>query len=406
MRNESGHRRFILLFMAFTFAVVLTMPGAALTVLFKEIQSELHLTLVQVGLIWGSGSLPAMFAGTFAGAFIDRFGPRKVILAAIPLVGLATASRALAEGFPALLGSTLAFGFAAPLLTTSGFKIAGVWFTEKRRGLAYGILGSGIAVGLLLGSLLGATLLAPLLGDWRAVMVLFGAVDLLMVIPWLFLQPDRTSAEAPEETFGVPMHTALRHVLGRADLWLLGLAFLGISGSQQGIVGYLPLYLRDVGWTGAAADGAAAVLYAADLLALLPISMLSDRTGRRKGILLVSLVVMAAGAGLLAGPAGALTWLAAALFGMMRDASGSIVLTMAVEVEDIGPLYAGTASGFVMAFFNLGALVSPPAGNALAEGISPAAPFLLWTAMAVLAVVSVYFTGGRRRAHARRAQSA
>lgn len=405
MRNESNYRWFILLFMAFTFAVVLTMPGAGLTVLFKDIQSDLGLTLVQVGLIWGAGSLPAILSGTLAGAFIDRYGPKKVILAGIPLIGLATASRSLAGGFPALLGSTLAFGFVGPLLTTSGFKIAGVWFTEKRRGLAYGILGSGIAAGLLLGSLISSTLLAPLLGDWRAVMVLYGAVDLLMVVPWLFLQPDRKSADASGQTYGVPMRQALRHILGRRDLWLLGLAFLGISGSQQGIVGYLPLYLRDIGWTGAAADGVASVLYAADLLALLPLSMLSDRTGHRKWILLGSLVVMAAGAGLLMGPAGAVTWLAAALFGMMRDASGSVVLTMAVEVEDVGPLYAGTASGFVMAFFYVGALIAPPLGNALAD-YSPAGPFALWTALAILAVVSVYFANERKRPPARQAHPA
>jgi sugar phosphate permease len=115
--------------------------------------------------------------------------------------------------------------------------------------------------------------------------------------------------------------------------------------------------------------------------------------------------VMAAGAGLLMGPAGAVTWLAAALFGMMRDGSGSIVLTMAVEVEDVGPLYAGTASGFVMAFFYVGALIAPPLGNALAD-YSPAAPFALWTALAILAVVSVYFANERKRPPARQAHPA
>jgi MFS family permease len=399
MRNESHYRWFILFFMALTFSIVLTMPGSGLSVLFKDIRSELHLDLVQVGLIWGIGFLPSVFTGALAGAAIDRFGPKRVILAGIPLIGLVTASRALAGGFPSLMIAILAFGSLGPLISTGGYKIAGVWFSHKRRGLAYGVLAMGMAAGLLLGSMLSATVLAPLLGGWRGVMLLYGAVDLLLIIPWLFLHPDRKSDAASGAAFGVPVGEALRHVLGRKDLWLLGFAILGIGGCQQGITGYLPIYLRDLGWSGPAADGAVSVLYAADLLAILPLALLSDRSGARKAILIGSLAVMAAGGGLFAAAAGALTWLAAILVGMMRDGSGSIVLTMAVETEDVGPLYAGTASGFVMTFFYIGSMAAPPTGNALAE-ISPAAPFLLWTALAVGGIVSLYFTRSRKRAAA------
>ena len=396
MKNPSHYRWYLLLLTALTFAAVISGPGASLAVLFEEIAADLHLDLVQIGLVWGIGSLLAIFTGMISGALIDRFGPKRVLLTGIVLVGSTTALRGLAGDFPSLMIILLVAGGLVPLVSTSGFKISGIWFPHRQLGLANGILAMGMALGLVLGSLLGATVLSPWLGNWRNAMFFFGALAVLFCIPWLFLNPVPEKTAAAGEVTAVPIRRALSHVVKKKGLWLLGLTFLGVGGCQQGIAGYLALYLRGIGWPGATADGAVSLIYVASLLLILPIGFLSDRLGSRKTVLLGALVVMAAGSGLLSAANGGFIWAAVILAGMMRDGSAALVLTMAVETEGVGPAYAGTATGFVMTFFFLGNLVSPPIGNKLAE-IAPGAPFVFWAGMAALGIVSLLFI--RSRSH-------
>jgi MFS family permease len=396
LKPNSNYRWLILVLTALTFAAIISGPGASLAVLFEEIAADLHLDLFQIGLIWGIGSLLAIFTGMISGALIDRFGPKRVLLAGILLVGSTTTLRGLAGNFTGLMLILLTAGGLVPLISTSGFKISGIRFPHRELGLANGILSMGMALGLVLGSLLGATVLSPWLGNWRNVMFFFGALAVPFAGLWLFLDPVPGKITGAVEVPAIPMRQALSHIVRRKELWLLGLTFLGIGGCQQGMAGYLALYLRGIGWPGATADAAVSLIYVASLLLILPIGLLSDRLGSRKTVLLGALVAMAAGSGLLSAAAGWAVWAAVVLAGMTRDGSAALVLTMAVETEDVGPAYAGTATGFVMTFFFLGNLISPPIGNTLAE-IAPGAPFVFWAGSAALGIISLLFI--RSRSH-------
>lgn len=397
MKANSKNRWLFLILLSFTFAAVITGPGASLAVLFEEIAADLHLDLVQIGMVWGIGSLLAIFTGIMCGALIDRFGPKRVLVTGIVLVGTTTASRGLAGNFSGLMIILLLAGGLVPLVSTSGFKISGILFPHRELGLANGILSMGMALGLILGSLLGASVLSPWLGDWRHTMFFFGALAMPFAAVWLLLDPIPEKNAAAGDMTAVPIRRALAHIVKRKQLWLLGLTFLGIGCCQQGIAGYLSLYLRGIGWPGANADAAVSLIYVASLLLILPIGFLSDRLGSRKMVLLGALVVMASGSGWLSVAGGWAVWAAVVLAGMMRDGSAALILTMAVETGDVGPVYAGTATGFVMTFFFLGNLVSPPIGNKFAE-IAPGAPFLFWAGMAFLGFISLLFLRRHPRA--------
>lgn len=369
----------------------------SLSVLFQEISSELELSLVQVGWIWSIGALPAIFTGFLCGAVIDRFGPKRVMIAGIILVSLSAGARGLAGSFPAFILIILVLGTLLPLVTMSGFKISGIFFPHSQLGMANGILSMGMASGLLFGSLLSASVFSPLLGGWRSVMIFYGILGLTLCLPWFFvrLNPARTPDEQ-ESTDSVPIRQALGHVGRLTPIWLIGTAFLGLGGCVQGISGYLPMYLRGAGWQGAAADGALSLFNAMSLIFILPLAFLSDRLGSRKTILMGALAALALGTLLLSAANGWLVWAAVALSGMMRDGSAALILTMAVETEGVGPRYAGTATGLAMTFFFLGNLISPPIGNKLAE-IAPGAPFVFWAGMAALGIISLLFVRSQSR---------
>ena len=61
------------------------------------------------------------------------------------------------------------------------------------------------------------------------------------------------------------------------------------------------------------------------------------------------------------------------------------------EPAIVGPVYAGTASGFMMFFFFAGNLLAPPIGNLLADRAA-GLPFVFWGGLVALGIISLTFT--------------
>src|SRR5512142_1821080 len=114
------------------------MPGMFMSVLFPEITADLRLSLVQVGLIWGIGSLPGIVTVLLGGAIGDRFGPKRVLLFSCLMVGLTGALRGLAGDFISLLAAMFVFGVFAPFISMNTLKCCGMWFPRSKLGLASG----------------------------------------------------------------------------------------------------------------------------------------------------------------------------------------------------------------------------------------------------------------------------
>jgi nitrate/nitrite transporter NarK len=163
----------------------------------------------------------------------------------------------------------------------------------------------------------------------------------------------------------------------------LGIALLGVGGGVQGLLGYLPLYLRGIEWSAARADAALASFHAISLLAVIPLAWLSDRLGSRKKLLIAATLMAAAGIGLLSIVEGAIIWIAVLMAGAVRDGYMAVFMTTATELDGVGAEYAGTAIGLAMTLSRIGGLIAPPLGNSLAK-VGARTPFLLWAAMALL----------------------
>jgi MFS family permease len=389
MQPENNYRWTILFLATLTNTLAVAIPAMCLPVLFSEISRDLHLSLVQVGLIWGIGALPGILTVLVGGALGDRFGPKRVLMLCCVLAGLAGALRGLSFNFLSLAGTVFLFGLLTPFFTMNTLKACGLWFPRRQIGLASGFLSMGMALGFLVGSLVSATVLSPWLGGWRNVLFLYGLVSVLLGIPWYFTRPDPHPAGLTDgQTGRLSMRQAITRVARLRNVWLLGLAILGIGGCIQGTLGYLPLYLRGAGWPAVRADGATAAFHMASLVCVIPIALWSDRLGSRKKILLGAALAIIAGISLLALVNGAMVWGAVVLAGFVRDGFMAVFITMIIETDGVGPRFAGTATGFVMVFSGIGSLVAPALGNSLA-GTRPGNPFLFWAGMAVLGFIGI-----------------
>jgi len=381
------------------------MPTMALPVLFSEIAGELELSLVQVGLIWGTGSLTAIFAGLLGGTAGDRFGTKRVLVAACLLTGIMGACRAFSVGFYTLLVTIFLLGFIQPAIPMNLHKACAVWFPNRQLGLANGFISTGMALGFLLGSLLSASVLSPALGGWRPVLMLYG---LLAVAFGLFWSATRRvgqgTATASEGERRISLRAGLPHVVRLRSVWVIGVASMGVNACLQGMFGYLPLYLREIGWSPAVADSALATFHGVSLVATVPIALLSDRLRSRHTILVGASLMIAVGVGMLSVADGAMVWVAVILAGIVRDGYMAVFMTSVMEIEGVGAAYAGTAIGLVSVFSSVGRVVSPPLGNGLA-GISLSLPFLFWAALGGVGFAAFWFlpsgTSPARYGHAR-----
>jgi MFS family permease len=93
------------------FALVPVMPVYA---------RQFGLSGFQQGMVLGATGLAALAVSVPAGTLSDRFGARRITLAAGLLMAAATLAQAVAGGFPALFATRLAFGAGYGVLWTAG----------------------------------------------------------------------------------------------------------------------------------------------------------------------------------------------------------------------------------------------------------------------------------------------
>ena len=101
----------ILVSAAAQFALVPVMPVYA---------RRFGLSGFEEGMVLGATGLATLVVSVPAGTLSDRFGPRRITLAAGLLMAAATAAQALAGGFPALLAARLVFGAGYGMVWTAG----------------------------------------------------------------------------------------------------------------------------------------------------------------------------------------------------------------------------------------------------------------------------------------------
>jgi len=386
--HRSRYKWYILALGTSTHIFAVGMPRMCMPVLFSEISEELGLSLVQVGIVWGILSLSGLLTGLIGGILGDRYGTKLTLAVACLMGGVFGGLRGLSNSFLILIATMFLFGFATSTSSLNTHKAAGVWFPKHQLGIANGILSTGMGIGVTLGSLVSATVLSPLLGSWRNVLFLYGAISIVIGLLWSLSKSEPGFPGSGSTTSRAPLRQSLSQVARIKEVWILAISEIFFSGCLQGMTGYLPLFLRGKGWTAAAADGALAAHSAAGMVGAIPISLLSDRIGSRKAVLIVAQLVTLIGVGLLVVVDGSMLWLVVISMGFFREALAAVMITLTMELEGVGEKYAGTALGLRASVSRIGGLFSPPLGNSFAS-IGAGLPFAFWSGLAAVSVAMI-----------------
>jgi NNP family nitrate/nitrite transporter-like MFS transporter len=329
----------------------------------------------------------------------DRFGVKRTIIVTCFLAGLAGAARGLAGNFGTLAVTMFLFGLMSWIIPVVGHKLASIWFMGQQLGRANGILSMGMMIGTTAGTMLSATILSPLLGGWQNVMFLYGGIAVVISILWLLSRGSNQPESSAGHESPVPFRQAISRVVRIKGVWILGFIMFLFMGGTQGVLGYVALYLRGIGWAPAAADGALSAMNAAAMISVVPVAALSDRVRSRKMLLATISLIVVICIALLSVVKGSMVWVVLIVEGIVRGGYMAIVITIIMEMEEVGAKYAGTAFGLVLGLSQLGGFISPPVGNSFAS-IGPSLPFVFWAAIAFVAVMGYYFLKEKKRKQA------
>jgi len=385
-KPSSYFRWYVLALAGLTYAIVAGASRMCMPVLFKQIGDDLKLSITAIGTVWGMDPLAGVFIGLPSGLLIDRFGIKRTMTVLCILAGVFGALRGVSGNFFSLAAIMFLFGFMAAAAPSTVPKATAVWFGDKHLALANGILIVAMSIGAMVATQFSATALSPLLGSWRGVMFLFGGISFALGLLWLFTGREPDKSENPELSADkIPFRQSISHVMRVKEVWIIGFITLCVWGSSMGFIGYLPLYLRNMGWTPASADSVITVSSGMMLLGSIPMVLLSDKLKSRWGVLMMSIISLAVGLVLLPWVNTLGVWLVIIIANFLRSGSSSLFNVMLFENKDIGSTYGGTAIGLASTISMIGAFIAPPLGNSLAD-INQGLPFVLWAGMAALGI--------------------
>lgn len=377
-----------------TYGIVTGAARLCMPVLFKQISDELGLSITQIGTIWGMDPLAGIFIGLPGGLLADRFGVRRTIAIVCILAGIFGALRGISVNFMSMAAIMFLFGLMAASVPSVIPKVTAEWFGGRQLGLANALLNVAWGVGAMAATISSATVLSPLLGSWRWVLFFYGVPCVIIGLIWLTTR-EPTASELPDTTANkIPFKEAISRVLRIKDVWLVGLITTFLWGASMGLIGYLPLYLRNIGWTPASADSVITVFSGVNTIGVLPMVLLSDKIRSRKIIVFISLTAVIVTLALIpmAGTSG--IWVLVIACGFLRSGGAALFNVIIFEIEGVGSTYGGTAIGLANTISMVGAFLAPPIGNSLAN-INPGYPFYFWSALAAMSLPLVFFIKNR-----------
>ena len=282
--------------------------------------------------------------GFFAGWFVDRFGPRKLMLGGIVMAGVALVG----------LGnmSTLSMFYFFYLLNALGYVCAGPlpnqvllsrWF-DKSRGKAMGIAYLGIGIGGALVAQLSA-LLARQYG-WRMALTSLGVLIVVIAFP-LALFVKESPSGTPTGLKPAASPEPIGWVLRSPRFYLLAIGSMCSIGAVGGANQHLKLLLGlDLHFTDQQVANVASLILISSLAGRLLMGWLADHFPKKYVMLLIYFIVAAGISLLFFASVPGVIYLFAVVFGIGLGGDYMIIPLMAGELFGVKVL--GRLMGIVL----------------------------------------------------------
>lgn len=375
----------IVLLMALTFGC-LFFDRLALNFLMPYVAKDLNLSNTQIGLLAGALSLAWAFSSFFSTAWAESNNKKKIVfIVAVFVFSVCSFGSGLATSFITLLLARLVMGFAEGPVIPLAQNFVERESSPNRLGVNAGILqGVGSA---LFGSILAPVLLVQIAENmgWRNAFFIAGAPGLLLgLLAWKFVRKSTAESAIVTEKSALNIAELLQYNNVR---WGIGVACC-IFGWWFATLPFISNYFVSVqGMTADEMGKTMGLLGVAGLLSSIVVTALSDKIGRKKVLIIFSLVgaLYPFAVHYLAGTAIHLPAMFITYFLM-----GAIPLAAAVVPSEAVPVHLkAKAIGLITALGEIiGGVLVPAVAGVLSDKIAPSA--FLWVA-AFLAILGLVF---------------
>ncbi len=363
------------------FAFAMLLPG---------MQEGLLLSYDQMGYLGTANFVGYLLAVAVTPTVLGLWRPRLTLGSSLFLVAVTLAAMSQAQTFGTLFSLYLLTGFGSGLANISGVVLIAFWFRRDRRGQAAGLMvvGSGLAI-IFSGWVVPRLNLVGGSDGWRLSWLLFA-----LIVGVLALIVSVLARNTPEEMGLQPIGQSA--VVTTADagssyprgsgriLVLLGLLYL-VFGLTYMVYGtfFVTSLIVEHGYAHSVAGQFWSWVGFFSLFSGVLFGALSDRIGRRFGLMLVFLVQTAAyllsGSGL----GHAALMLSVVLYGVT---AWSIPAIMAAAVGDyLGSARAAAGFSLITLFFAGGQVCGPAIAGIMAEYFGSFSPAFLLAALLTLA---------------------
>jgi MFS transporter, ACS family, D-galactonate transporter len=359
----SSRRRWLLIVLLFTAALINYLDRATISVALPRISGELLLGPTAKGVLLSAFFWSYALMQVPIGWLSDRFSLRWLYAASFALWSLACGFTGLAGSLAVLILLRIVLGIGESIYLPGSVKFVSTAFPPEERGLPTAIFDSGVRAGLAIGAPLVAWLVSR--HGWRSMFMLVGFSSLVWVLPWIMAFPSRLNHRDPERDAAPPLPPARKRLTFHRNLVGASIGFFCFGYYNYLLVTWLPDYLVEVRHlTILKAGFLAAIPYITWAVAELSGGWLADRLVRRgcnetrvrKGMITVGFAT-----GLLLIPAALVGNLTASI---VLLAAGSLVglasPNLLVVFQTCAPRdEVGTWMGFGNFVGNIGGVLSP-----------------------------------------------
>jgi MFS family permease len=231
--------------------------------------------------------LVAPLFGFIAGWLIDRYGPRRMLMAGALMTGSALIGLSLMKSLGMFylfyVFNALGYVFGGPLPCQ---VLISRWFT-KNRGKAMGIAYLGIGTGGALVPLIAAGLEKNV--GWHLALLSLGFLIIVIAFPLSFFLRDNSEKQVNEEkTISV---VPVKNILNNRNFYLLALGSMCSIGAVGGINQHLKLYLRDLSFNQSQAARVMSLVLLMSLAGRVIMGWLADLMPKKYVMILIYLIV-------------------------------------------------------------------------------------------------------------------
>jgi SHS family lactate transporter-like MFS transporter len=261
-----------------------------LTFIVTDIAKDFHVSIKEVTLAITLTLVARPFGAFVFGRLADRFGRKPVLMIDVATYSVLALASAFSPNLWVLVALRCGFGFAMGGEWGIGASLALETIPVKSRGVVSGILQEGYPVGFFLASL--ANLALPHIG-WRGMLVL-GVIPALLIMFIRRHVPESPAWEAAQKAGKAERKSFVAAMKGRWPLLLYAVVLMTCfnffsHGSQDLYATFLKVQHR---FDPATVTALTMVLNVGAVLGGLIFGSLSERIGRRKAIVLASLLAL------------------------------------------------------------------------------------------------------------------